>query len=333
MSISNRQSVIIKGVGAYAPPKVVTNDDLSKLVETSDEWIRTRTGIRERRIAAENETTSDMAAKAAAEAIENAGIAPVDVDLVIVATVTPDMPFPNTACFVQAKLGLRKVPAFDVEAACSGFLYALDVAEGMLRSGRYKNALVIGAEKLSSITNWQDRTTCVLFGDGAGAVVLSTVDEPGVGILDTMLGADGSETGILCVPGGGSASPSTVETIERSLHYIQMQGNQVFKIAVRVMCNSAMEILTKSGYTADDVSLVIPHQANNRIIEALAQRLEIGLERFKINLDRYGNTSAASIPIALAEAHRNGRLKKGDLVLMVAFGGGLTWAAALIKWQ
>lgn len=333
MSNTNRQSVIIKGVGSYAPPKVVTNDDLSKLVETSDEWIRTRTGIRERRIAAENETTSDMASKAAADAIENAGITADEVDLVIVATVTPDMPFPNTACFVQAKLGLRKVPAFDVEAACSGFLYALDVAEGMVRSGRYRNALVIGAEKLSSITNWQDRTTCVLFGDGAGAVVLSAVEDPGVGILDTMLGADGSETGILCVPGGGSASPSTVETIERSLHYIHMQGNQVFKIAVRVMCNSALEILTKSGYTADDVTLVIPHQANNRIIEALAQRLEIGLERFTINLDRYGNTSAASIPIALAEAHRNGRLKKGDLVLMVAFGGGLTWAAALIKWQ
>ncbi|MCD8483941.1 MAG: ketoacyl-ACP synthase III [Verrucomicrobia bacterium] len=333
MSNPNRQSVIIKGVGSYAPPKVVTNDDLSKVVETSDEWIRTRTGIRERRIAADNETTSDMAAKAAQEAILNAGISPQDIDLVIVATVTPDMPFPNTACFVQAKLGLRKVPAFDVEAACSGFLYALDVAEGMLRTGRYRNALVIGAEKLSSITNWQDRTTCVLFGDGAGAVVLSVVDEPGVGILNTMLGADGSETGILCVPGGGSASPSTVETIERSLHYIQMQGNQVFKIAVRVMCNSATEILNSTGYTADDVSLVIPHQANNRIIEALAQRLEIGLERFKINLDRYGNTSAASIPIALAEAHRNGRMKKGDLVLMVAFGGGLTWAASLIKWQ
>jgi 3-oxoacyl-[acyl-carrier-protein] synthase III len=333
MSKPIRQSVIIKGVGSYAPPKVVTNDDLSRTVETSDEWIRTRTGIRERRLAAEGETTSDMASKAAREAMQSAGVSAEDIDLVIVATVTPDMPFPNTACFVQAKLGLRKVPAFDIEAACSGFLYALDVAEGMMRTGRYRNALVIGAEKLSSITNWQDRTTCVLFGDGAGAVVLSLVDEPDVGILNTMLGADGSETGILCVPGGGSASPSTVETIERSLHYIQMQGNQVFKIAVRVMCQSATEILQKSGLTADDISLVIPHQANNRIIEALAQRLEIGIERFKINLDRYGNTSAASIPIALDEAFRNGRIKKGDYILMVAFGGGLTWAAALIKWQ
>jgi len=333
MSETSPKSIIISGVGSYAPPRIVTNDDLSKIVETSDEWIRTRTGIRERRIAAPDETTSDLAARAAAEAIRNAGLEPADIDAIVVATVTPDMPFPNTACFVQNKLGMRKIPAFDIEAACSGFIYAMSVAKGLMLSNGYKHTLVIGAEKLSSITNWQDRTTCVLFGDGAGAAVLSASDTPGVGLLETMLGADGSEADILCVPGGGSASPSTVETIERSMHYIHMQGNQVFKIAVRVMCQSAIDILERAGISNDDVALVIPHQANHRIIEALSQRLGIGIERFKINLDRYGNTSAASIPIALDEAWRNGRIQSGDHVVMVAFGGGLTWAAALIKWQ
>jgi 3-oxoacyl-[acyl-carrier-protein] synthase-3 len=251
----------------------------------------------------------------------------------VVATVTPDMPVPNTACFVQTKLGMGKVPAFDIEAACSGFLYAMDVARGLMTVNGTKHALVIGAEKLSSITNWEDRTTCVLFGDGAGAVVLSQSDKPDTGVISILTGADGSESDILSVPGGGSAHPSTVETIERSMHKIQMQGNQVFKHAVRVMCQSAIDVLEKSGLTADDVDLVVPHQANTRIIEALDQRLGLGLEKFKINLDRYGNTSAASIPIALDEAYRNGRIKSGDNILMVAFGGGLTWASALIRWQ
>lgn len=327
-------SIVISGVGSYAPPQIMTNDDLSKMVDTTDEWIRTRTGIRERRIANKDESTSDLGAKAASEAIKNAGLRPDEIDLIIVGTATPDMPFPNTACFVQAKLGMRKIPAFDVEAACSGFIYTMEIARGLMTvNPNYRHALVIGAEKLSSITNWEDRTTCVLFGDGAGAVVLSRSENPNVGILQTVLGADGSETDILCVPGGGSASPSTVETIERSLHTIHMQGNQVFKIAVRVMCQSAIDILEAAGLTAEDVSIVIPHQANTRIIEALAQRLGIGMERFKINLDRYGNTSAASIPIALDEALRNGRIKPGDLILMVAFGGGLTWASTIIKWQ
>jgi 3-oxoacyl-[acyl-carrier-protein] synthase-3 len=274
-----------------------------------------------------------MATNAAREAIKNAGLEVDDIGLIVVGTVTPDMPFPNTACFVQQKLGLGKVPAFDIEAACSGFIYAMDVARSLMLVKGIKHALVIGAEKLSGITNWEDRTTCVLFGDGAGAVVLSLVDEPDVGVLGALLGADGRETGILCVPGGGSASPYTVETIERSLHTIQMQGNQVFKIAVRVMCQSALDILEKTGLTAEDVSLVVPHQANNRIIEALSQRLNIGIDRFKVNLDRYGNTSAASIPIALDEAYRNGRIKSGDNILMVAFGGGLTWAACLVRWH
>lgn len=326
-------SVIISGTGSYTPPKILTNDDLSKLVETSDEWIRSRTGIRERRIAEDNESTSDMATAAAREAITNAGLNVGDIGLIVVGTVTPDMPFPNTACFVQEKLGLGKIPAFDLEAACSGFIYSMDVARSLMLVNGVKHALVIGAEKLSSITNWEDRTTCVLFGDGAGAVVLSLVDKPEVGILDSLLGADGRETGILCVPGGGSASPYTVETIERSLHKIHMQGNQVFKIAVRVMCQSAVDLLEKANLTAEDVDLVVPHQANNRIIEALSHRLNIGIERFKVNLDRYGNTSAASIPIALDEAFRNGRIKSGNNILMVAFGGGLTWAACLIRWH
>jgi len=333
MSEIKGSSVIISGVGSFTPPKILTNDDLSRIVETSDEWIRTRTGIRERRIADDNMTTSDMAAHAAREAIRNAGLEVEDIGLIVVATVTPDMPFPNTACFVQKKLGMGKIPAFDIEAACSGFIYAMDIARGLMTVNGTKHALVIGAEKLSSITNWEDRTTCVLFGDGAGAVVLSRSDKEDVGILNILTGADGSETDILMVPGGGSASPSTVETIERSMHKIHMQGNQVFKHAVRVMCQSAVDVIEKSGLTADDISIIVPHQANNRIIEALAQRLGVGLERFKINLDRYGNTSAASIPIALDEAYRNGRIKPGNNILMVAFGGGLTWASALIRWQ
>ncbi|MEX0325298.1 MAG: beta-ketoacyl-ACP synthase III [Puniceicoccaceae bacterium] len=333
MSQLKGNSVIISGTGSYAPPKILSNDDLSKIVDTSDEWIRTRTGIRERRIADENETTSDMAANAAGEAINNAGLEVGDIGLVVVATVTPDMPFPNTACFVQKKLGLGKIPAFDIEAACSGFVYAMDIARGMMTVNGIKHALVIGAEKLSSITNWDDRTTCVLFGDGAGAVVLSLEDKEDVGILDIMTGADGTETDILLVPGGGSANPSTVETIERSMHKIQMQGNQVFKHAVRVMCQSASDVLKNAGLTAEDVDLVVPHQANTRIIEALAQRLNVGMDKFKINLDRYGNTSAASVPIALDEAFRNGRIHPGDNILMVAFGGGLTWASALIRWH
>ncbi len=333
MSELKAKSVIISGVGSYTPPNILTNDDLSKMVDTSDEWITSRTGIRERRIAGEDETTSDMAAEAARLAIQNAGLSPEDIGLIIVGTITPDMPFPNTACFVQTKLGIGKVPAFDLEAACSGFIYSMDVARSLMLVNGIQHALIIGAEKLSSITNWEDRTTCVLFGDGAGAAVLSLDDRESVGVLDVMLGADGSETDILCMPGGGSASPATVESIERSLHTIQMQGNQVFKHAVRVMCQSASDVLERSGLTTDDVDLVVPHQANNRIIEALSQRLNIGLDRFKVNLDRYGNTSAASIPIALDEAYRNGRIKSGDNILMVAFGGGLTWAGALIRWQ
>lgn len=303
------------------------------MVDTSDEWIRSRTGISERRIAADGESTSDLAVEAARRAIADAGLAPEDIDLVIVATITPDMPFPSTACLVQKKLGLRKVPAFDIEAACSGFLYSLEIAGSMVRSGSVRHALVIGAEKLSSITNWEDRTTCVLFGDGAGAAVLSRSDEPGVGVLGSSLGADGTESEILYMPAGGSMRPASTETLANKEHFLRMQGNQVFKIAVRAMEQSALGILQEHGLSSADIACVIPHQANTRIIEALSQRLGVGMDRFKVNLDRFGNTSAASIPIAMDEAYRENRFRNGDHLLLVAFGAGLTWASTLIKWQ
>lgn len=326
-------SVIILGTGSYTPERVVTNDDLAKIVDTSDEWIRTRTGICERRFAAESEATSDMAAKAAKKAIEAAGIERDEIDLIVVATMTPDMPFPSTACLVQDKVGLRKVTAFDVQAACSGFVYVLNIATSMLRSGGYKKALVIGAEKTSPILDFEDRTTCVLFGDGASAAVLSLSDEPDVGILGSLGGADGSNPDLLYQPGGGSATPSSRESIDARQHYLKMNGKEIFKLAVRVMGQASLDILERHGKTTADIDLVIPHQANMRIIENLAKRMKIPMDQFHNNLDRYGNTSAASIGIALDEAIRKGRIKSGDLVLMVAFGAGLTWGSSLVKWQ
>ncbi len=325
-------SVILRGIGSYTPSRVLTNDELSAMVDTSDEWIRSRTGIRERRIAERDETTSDLATKAAREAIKEAGVDLAEIDLLIVATITPDMPFPSTACLVQSKLGLGRIPAFDIEAACSGFLYATEIATSMIKSGNYKTALVIGAEKLSSITDWEDRTTCVLFGDGAGAAILGRVETPDVGFIGNLMGADGKEAHLLNMPAGGSARQASQETVASGQHFLKMQGNHVFKSAVRVMSQCALEILERHNLSADDITIVIPHQANTRIIEALAGRLGIGMDRFKINLDRFGNTSAASIPIALDEAWRNGRIKSGDYVLLVAFGAGLTWAATLLKW-
>lgn len=325
-------SIILRGVGSYNPPKILTNDDLSRMVDTTDEWIRTRTGIRERRIA-ENQATSDMAVKAAEEAIQNAGIEKDEIDLIICATITPDNPFPATACNVQTKLGLSKIPAFDIGAACSGFLYGLEVGQSMMRSGKYRHTLVIGAEKLSSITDWEDRTTCVLFGDGAGAAILSRDETPGRGILGSLLGCDGAEREILFMPGGGSAMPVSEESVRDKQHHLRMHGRQVFKIAVRVMAQSAQDIVAQHGLSSSDIACVVPHQANMRIIEALSSTLDIPIDRFKINLDRFGNTSAASIPIALDEAVRNYRIKSGDLVLLVAFGAGLTWGSTLLRWQ
>ncbi len=328
-----QRSTVILGTGSYAPERIVTNEELSRTVETSDEWIRSRSGIRERRIAGPGENTSDMGAAAARRALEAAGLTPADIDLLIVATVTPDMPMPAAACLIQRKLGLSSSTAcFDLNAACSGFIYALDTACAMLTSGRYRKALVIGVERLSAIVDWNDRTTCVLFGDGAGAIVVGVSDQPGVGLLGTKLGSMGENAELLCIPRGGSAYPATPESIAAGGHFMKMKGKEVFKLAVRVMDEAARDILEQQHLRADQISLVIPHQANLRIIEAISQYLELPMERFFVNVDRYGNTSAASIPIALDEARRSGRIKAGDITLLVAFGAGLTYGSALIRW-
>ncbi len=328
------RSTVILGTGSYAPERILTNEDLAHSVETSDEWIRTRTGIRERRIAAPDEASSDMGVKAAQRALDDAGLTAADIDLLIVATVTPDMPMPACACFIQYKLGIPSNAAcFDLNAACSGFVYALDTACAMLESGRYKKALVIGVEKLSAIVDWQDRTTCVLFGDGAGATVIGISDGPEKrGLLGTCLRSFGEGAELLCIPRGGSRAPSTAESIATRGHCLQMKGKEVFKLAVRGMDEAARDILEQHQIHADQISLVIPHQANLRIIESISQYLELPMERFFVNLDRYGNTSAASIPIALDEARRAGRIQPGDLTLLVAFGAGLTYGSALIRW-
>ncbi len=319
-------AIALLGTGSYVPERIMTNDDLSHLVETSDEWIFSRTGIRERRIAAEGEATSDLAAHAARRALESAGIDASQIDLVIVATLTPDLPMPATACIVQKKLGIPTHAAcFDLNAACSGFIFALDTAWAMLGSGRYRHALVIGAEKLSSVIDWSDRTTCVLFGDAAGAVVLGPARTPDSGIVGTKLYTEGGLTDLLCIPGGGSTPLAANRTI-------QMKGREIFKIAVREMEDAARDILEQHHLKSDQISCVIPHQANLRIIDAIAQYLELPIDRFYINVDRYGNTSAASIPLAIDEARREGRIRPGDLTLLVAFGAGLTYGSALVRW-
>jgi 3-oxoacyl-[acyl-carrier-protein] synthase-3 len=325
-------SVVIKGMGAYAPKNVVTNEDLSQIVDTSDEWIRTRTGIGERHLADESETVSFMASEAAKEALENSGLSIEEIDLLIVATMTPDMLFPSTACLVQSKLGLKKVASFDIEAACSGFLYALEVGSSMLKAGAYKNALIIGSEKISGIVDWQDRTTCVLFGDGAGAAVLSKSEEPDIGVLGALLRADGDAAHLLHMPGGGSNIPASSESLDDRQHFLKMNGKEIFKVAVRYMEQATLDLLESKGLTIEEIDCVIPHQANMRIIDSLGERLGVPKEKFVNNLVRYGNTSAASIPIALTEAVKLGKLKKGDHLLLIAFGAGLTWGASLIKW-
>jgi 3-oxoacyl-[acyl-carrier-protein] synthase-3 len=325
----------IIGTGSYMPEKVLTNDDLSKIVDTSDEWITTRTGIRERRIAAEDQATSDMAAEAARRALADAGIAPEEVNLIVVATVTPDMFFPSTACFVQKKIGASNAVCFDISAACSGFLYALQVARHFINTGNRTTALVIGAEKLSSLINWQDRNTCVLFGDGAGAVVIRRAEEdtnaPGR-VLSTVMGSDGNLADLLKVPGGGSACPITAENALSRPNTIHMEGRETFKHAVTRMCQASEQALEMAGLKKEDITLIIPHQANLRIIQAIADRLGVPHDKAFINLDKYGNTSAATIPVALDEANRAGRLKRGDILLLVAFGGGFTWASSVVRW-
>ncbi len=327
------QSTVIIGTGSYLPERILTNEEMSTMIETSDEWIRTRSGIRERRIAAPGESTSDMAVHAARAALADAGLEPEDIDLLVVATITPDLPLPAAACIVQHKLGMRTDTAcFDVNAACSGFIYGIDTACAMLSSGRYKKALVIGAEKLSAIVDWKERTTCVLFGDGAGAVVIECSDEPDVGLIGTKLGAYGENVDLLLIPKGGSDSPATPESIEAGDHFMRMKGKEVFKLAVRAMDEAARDILEQYSLHADQIGLVIPHQANLRIIEAISKYLDLPMDRFFVNVDRYGNTSAASVPIALDEARKAGRIKKGDITLLVAFGAGLTYGSALIRW-
>lgn len=321
-------SIAILGTGAYSPEKVLSNDELSLSVDTSDEWIVTRTGIRERRIAEGTQTTADMAAAAAANAIASAGISADDIDLVILATLTPDLPMPATACLVQQKLGIPESAAcFDLNAACTGFLYALDTAWAMLESGRYRHALIVGAEKLSTMLDWNDRTTCVLFGDAAGAVVLGPARNPHSRILRSRLATIPLPPDLLWVPGGG-ASPATPE----EPRVIRMKGKEVFKVAVRAMEDIAREILEQHEVTADQIACVIPHQANLRIIEAISHYLKLPMDRFFVNVDRYGNTSSASIPLALHEALQEGRIRSGDLVLLVAFGAGLTYGGALVRW-
>jgi 3-oxoacyl-[acyl-carrier-protein] synthase-3 len=327
------RSTVILGTGSYAPDRILTNEDLAKMVDTSDEWIVARSGIRERRIAAADQATSDLAVLAAQRALADAGVAASEIDLLVVATVTPDLPMPSTACFVQHKLGIPSTAAcFDLNAACSGFIYGLDTACALVGSGRYRKALVIGAEKLSSIVDWQDRGTCLLFGDGAGAAVIGASDKAGIGLIGTKLGALGEDTDLLCIPAGGSRVPTSPESLARGDHFIKMKGKEVFKLAVRVMEEAARDILEQHGLAATQIGLVIPHQANLRIIDAIAQYLELPVERFFVNVDRYGNTSAASIPIALDEARKAGRIKPGDLTLLVAFGAGLTYGSALIRW-
>lgn len=325
--------VVISGTGAYLPEKILANADLTRMVDTSDEWIVARTGIRERRLAADDETAGTMAVAAAREAIAEAGLTPANIDLVIVGTITPDQPFPSTACYVQNTLGMRPIPAFDVEAACSGFLYISEIAAAMVRQGPYRHALIIGTEKLSSIMDWTDRGTCILFGDGAGAAVLSRGEqsEP-VGLIETILGADGASGDILNMPGGGSRCPATPESVASRQHFLKMNGREVFKFAVRVMEKATLDLLAKHQLKVQDIGCIIPHQANSRIIEMLANRMEVPLENFFMNLDKYGNTSAASIPIALHEARRAGRCRSGEFAVLVAFGAGLTWGATLIKW-
>ncbi|MFD1426596.1 beta-ketoacyl-ACP synthase III [Kroppenstedtia sanguinis] len=324
-------SVGIIGTGAYLPEKVLTNADLEKMVDTNDEWIVSRTGIRERRIAADDQASSDLAVEAGRRALESAGIEAKDLDLIIVATVTPDMSFPATACLVQDRLGADKAATFDLSAACTGFLYGLSVATQFIANGMYRHALVIGVDCLSKITDFADRNTCILFGDGAGAAVLGPVAE-GKGFLSFELGGDGSGGHLLKQPAGGSRIPATEKSVEDRLHFISMKGREVFKFAVRVLGSSAEEALRKAGMTKEDIDLLIPHQANTRIIDNAVQRLGLSREKVVINLDRYGNMSSASIPVALDEAVRNGRIKQDDTLVLVGFGGGMTWGASVMKW-
>ena len=324
----------ISGTGFYVPEKILTNEDLSKMVDTSDEWIFQRVGIKKRHISADNEVTSDLAANAAKAALKNAGIRSKDIDLIIVATFTPDKLMPSTATQVQRKINAKNAAAFDINAACSGFVYGLTIADQFIKSGFYRNILIIGVEVLSRFMNWQDRNTCVLFGDGAGAAVLSANHtDSGAGLKYATLGADGfSPSEWLEIPAGGSALPASKDTVEQNLHYAAMNGKEIYKFGVHIVPETINLLLDKNGYTIEDIDLIIPHQANVRIVEAAAKRLGIPKEKFFMNIDKYANTSAATIPIALHEAVQQNRIKKGDKIILIGFGGGLTWGAVLYEW-
>ena len=325
--------VTITGTGSYTPERVLTNHDLEQMVDTSDEWIQARTGIRERRIAAPEQTTSDLACEAAKQALQQAKLDPEELDLIIVATISPDRPFPNTACFVQKKLKADQSACFSIEAACSGFIYAMQAANGLIRTGLARRALIVGAEKISMTVDWQDRNTCVLFGDGAGAMILERTDDPAKNVcLAADMGSDGTYTDLLTVPGGGSEKPPSHEMLEEGLQYLKMEGREVFKLAVNAMVNSASAVLQKAGLKGESLRWLVPHQANTRIIQAVGKRLGVPEDKVFMNLEHYGNTSAATIPICLNELNRGGHLQTGDLVLVVAFGAGLTWGAALLRW-
>ena len=320
----------IQGTGSFVPARVLTNVDLERMVETSDAWIVERTGIRERRIVASGESCSDLAVKAAERALEAAGVAAADLDLILVATCTGDAPLPATACVLQHRLGAQRAAACDISAACSGFVYALAIGDAYVRSG-YGQVLVVGSEVMSMLMDWTDRGTCILFGDGAGAVVLGPAAD-GKGILSSHLHSDGTLWDLICVPGGGSAAPPSEKMLAEGLQYLKMKGNETFKVAVRTMEEVAREALSANGLSVEDLDLYIPHQANVRIIKAVASRLGLPMEKVVMNMDRYGNTSAASIPLALDEAVRGGRVREGNLILMEAFGGGLTWGSVLVRW-
>jgi len=321
----------IAAVGSFVPSYVLTNEELARMVDTSDEWITSRTGIKERRIAAKNELTSDLAAKAALKAMAHGRISPEQIDLIIVATITPDMPFPSTACIVQQKIGAHRAAAFDLKAACSGFIYALEVGQHFIMSHTYDTVLVIGAEKISSIINWSDRNTCVLFGDGAGAAILQNRPHSH-GLLTVCMGADGNKADVLCMPGGGCKIPASHESLAAGAHFLRMDGRETFKNAVTVMCSAAQEALRRCNLTPNDIKCIVPHQANRRIIEAVADRLKVSIDKFYVNVEKYGNTSAASVAIALDEAVHAKRIERGDVILLVVFGAGFTWGAAVVEW-
>ncbi len=327
----DRLPITIRGVGCAVPERVVTNDEFARTLDTSDEWIRTRSGIRERRIAGPGENTLTLAAAASRRALASAGIEPGEIDLIIVATCTPYMPLPATACFLQQELGCRQVAAFDLAAACSGFVYAFSIASRMVATGGCRNALVVGAETLSSITDFQDRSVCVLLGDGAGAAVVGPAGNGTSGIYHQQLGADGSGAQLIWVPAGGSAEPATARTVNERLHYMRMKGREVYRFAVTKMQEVILEAVRQTGISPEDLALIIPHQSNLRIIESAAERLGVPMSRVAVNIDRYGNTSAASIPLALAEAWEQGRVRTGDWVLMAGFGAGLTWGSILMR--